>query len=91
MDISHYIAKSTRDRALLARTESLTEPPSAPVEAGLGVRQLERDSRRYGEFVLDTYWKRLQPRARWHHAVPRLGTQRASYSDIEQTHVDYGV
>ena len=61
----------------------------ANVEAG--VRQLERDSRRYGEFVLDTYWKRLQPRARWYHAVPRLGTQRASYSDIEQTHVDYGV
>ena len=38
------------------------------VEAGVGVRQLERDSRRYGEFVLDTYWKRLQPRARWYHA-----------------------
>ena len=39
MDISHYIAKSTRDRALLARTESLTEPPSAPGPAR------QRDSR----------------------------------------------
>ena len=61
----------------------------ANIEAS--TRQLSASPHRHGDFAIDMYWKRLQPSARWYHAVPRLGTQRAGYSDIEKTHVNYGV
>ena len=38
----------------------------------------------------DRTWKKLQPRANWYIFNPRLGTQRESYSDIEQRMTNYG-
>jgi glycosyl transferase family 25 len=56
-----------------------------------GLHALQQTPHRHLEFGLDMYWKRLQPAAQWFHLTPRLGTQRAGYSDIEHKHVDYGV
>jgi GR25 family glycosyltransferase involved in LPS biosynthesis len=43
------------------------------------------------EFIIDVYWKDLQPISNWYCFSPRLGYQRESYSDIEQRVVNYGV
>jgi hypothetical protein len=40
---------------------------------------------------VDQYWKRLQPQSNWYIFEPKLGKQRASFSDIEDTAVDYDV
>lgn len=56
-----------------------------------GLAQLTQAPHQHGQFGLDMYWKLLQPSAQWFHAAPAMGTQRASFSDIEQRHVDYGV
>ena len=56
-----------------------------------GLAQLQRKPWRHWDFAVDQYWKRLQTEARWFHAVPRLGFQRASYSDCAQQFTDYGV
>jgi GR25 family glycosyltransferase involved in LPS biosynthesis len=42
-------------------------------------------------YINDMYWKSLQPSARWYFCLKRIGVQRASFSDIQQTNVDYGV
>jgi glycosyl transferase family 25 len=42
-------------------------------------------------YCLDVYWQKLQPDAKWFCFMPRLGHQRASYSDIENRITDYGV
>jgi len=46
---------------------------------------------RQWEYANDQIWKRLQPGTNWYASKLRLGKQRASYSDIEQRFVDYGV
>lgn len=56
-----------------------------------GLARLTQAPHQHGQFALDMYWKRLQPLAQWFHAAPAMGTQRASYSDIENRVVDYGV
>jgi hypothetical protein len=43
------------------------------------------------DFIIDVYWKDLQPISKWYCFSPRLGYQRESYSDIEQRVVNYGV
>ena len=45
----------------------------------------------YDQYAIDQYWKSLQPGSAWYGFWPALGRQRASFSDIHQTHVDYGV
>jgi GR25 family glycosyltransferase involved in LPS biosynthesis len=40
---------------------------------------------------LDVSWQTLQQRDRWFACVPKIGKQRASYSDIQKHFVDYGV
>ena len=42
-------------------------------------------------YIIDMYWKALQPSARWYFCLKRIGVQRASFSDIQGTNVDYGV
>jgi hypothetical protein len=42
-------------------------------------------------YINDQYWKRLQPSANWLYSLKRIGLQRPSYSDLEKTHVNYGV
>ena len=56
-----------------------------------GVALLQREPWRHWDFALDQYWKRLQPEARWFRAVPRIGFQRASFSDCSQQFADHGV
>ncbi len=41
-------------------------------------------------YIIDVYWKRLQPQHEWYCFCPRLGFQRPSYSDIEKGHRAYG-
>lgn len=45
------------------------------------------------EFAIDRKWKELQRQENhfWYAAVPRIGIQRPSYSNIEGTKVNYGV
>jgi hypothetical protein len=45
----------------------------------------------YGRYTNDQYWKRLQPDSNWLYSLKRIGLQRPSYSDLEKTHVNYGV
>lgn len=40
---------------------------------------------------LDVLWRSLQQRDRWYACVPKIGKQRASFSDIQGQFVDYGV
>ena len=42
-------------------------------------------------FAIDVVIKPLQLRDKWYHTTTRIGKQCASYSDIEQDHVDYKV
>ena len=42
-------------------------------------------------YTIDMYWKALQPVSRWYFCLKRIGVQRASFSDIQGTNVDYGV
>jgi GR25 family glycosyltransferase involved in LPS biosynthesis len=52
---------------------------------------IEQHGRTEHHYCLDVYWQKLQPAANWFCFMPRLGHQRASYSDIENRHTDYGV
>ena len=56
-----------------------------------GLALLQSEPWRHWDFALDQYWKRLQPESRWFRAVPRLGFQRASFSDCSQQFMDHGV
>jgi glycosyl transferase, family 25 len=58
-----------------------------------GITRMEHDPSRNNirAWTLDQYWKRLQPKSKWLYSLKRLGRQRASYSDIERKHMDYGV
>jgi GR25 family glycosyltransferase involved in LPS biosynthesis len=41
-------------------------------------------------YCLDVYWNKL-PKSKWYVTYPKIGLQRASYSDIEKRYTDYGV
>lgn len=56
-----------------------------------GMLHLQAQPHAHETFALDMFWKRLQPHTRWFYMLRRLGKQRASYSDIENRIVDYGV
>lgn len=43
------------------------------------------------EYCFDIYMKRLQPGSQWYCINPKIGKQTASFSDIEQKDVNYGV
>lgn len=36
-------------------------------------------------YILDQYWKRLQPSSKWYYSLKRIGKQRESYSDLSKT------
>jgi glycosyl transferase family 25 len=42
-------------------------------------------------YALDVAWRPLQPSSEWYATLQRVGRQRASFSDIEGKHTDYGV
>lgn len=41
------------------------------------------------EYCLDVYWMKLMPDYKWYCIYPRIGVQRASYSDIEHVYANY--
>jgi len=45
---------------------------------------------RHWDYANDQCWKRLQRTAQWFCMTTRIGTQRASYSDVSQRFVHYG-
>ena len=49
----------------------------------------EENPHQHWLYICDQSWKSLQPTMRWYHAIPRVGKQRASWSDLAQTYVDY--
>lgn len=49
----------------------------------------EEKPREHWNYICDQSWKSLQPFLRWYHAIPRVGKQRAGWSDLVQAHVDY--
>jgi glycosyl transferase family 25 len=42
-------------------------------------------------YMVDQYWKRLQPTARWYYSLLRVGKQRPGFSDLGQKFVDNGI
>ena len=59
------------------------------IEAGLA-RFIQAPDRG-DKFAIDVHFRPLQLSSKWFHFSPRLGKQRASYSDVEGAFVDYGV
>jgi GR25 family glycosyltransferase involved in LPS biosynthesis len=53
-----------------------------------GVEQLIRTNLQH-MYAIDVHWMSLQFKSKWYIFKPKLGQQRAGYSDIEQRHVDY--
>ena len=54
-----------------------------------GAELLEKDYSKYDAYALDQYWKKLQPANNWYIFYPKLGKQRASFSNIEGKTVNY--
>ena len=54
-----------------------------------GLERLIREPKKGTAFALDIYWKHLQQTGRWFLLVPVAAVQLASFSDIENRHVDY--
>lgn len=73
---SGYIVHQKAYDSLIARWEE-------------GLALFERNPHQHWNYINDQYWKALQPRLRWYHTLPRLGKQRASWSDLTNAFVDY--
>jgi len=56
-----------------------------------GYKLLEQNYDKHNSYAIDQYWKLLQPISQWYMFEPKLGKQRASYSDIQNGIVDYNV
>jgi len=48
-------------------------------------------TKNYGMYALDQYWKRIQAIHNWYSVIPSLMIQREGYSDIERQHLNNGV
>jgi GR25 family glycosyltransferase involved in LPS biosynthesis len=53
------------------------------------IEEEERTRQQCEEYKLDVYWMKLMPISKWYCFYPRLGIQRASFSDIQRHHTDY--
>ena len=53
--------------------------------------KFEQNPHEHWKYICDQSWKSIQPTLRWYHAIPRVGKQRASWSDLAQRHVDYNI
>jgi len=56
-----------------------------------GLALFEQNPSQHWIYICDQYWKPLQPEMRWYHAIPRVGKQRAGWSDLVQAVVNYNV
>jgi len=57
--------------------------------AGAGL--LSQNPENHQMYAIDQYWKELQPRSNWYIFNPKLGKQRASYSNIQGGYLDMTV
>ncbi len=55
-----------------------------------GIQSLEQQPKTEPQFCIDIFWKSLQPKDNWYALSPSIGTQRESFSDIENRVVAYG-
>jgi hypothetical protein len=53
--------------------------------------QLLKQTGRHWDYMNDQYWKSLQKKDKWYCFKTRLGKQRAGYSDLAGSNVDYGI
>ena len=56
-----------------------------------GLALFEENPGHHWLYICDQYWKALQPTLRWYHVIPRVGKQRAGWSDLGQAYVDYNI
>ena len=54
-----------------------------------GLAFYEQYPEQHWNYTLDQYWKPLQPVGSWYYTSPRIGRQRAGYSDIALRHMNY--
>jgi hypothetical protein len=54
-----------------------------------GMHQESITNKKAVEYLGDVYWCKLMPLHRWYAFYPKLGHQRPSYSDIEESFTDY--
>lgn len=57
----------------------------------IGIQELSKYNKPQHNYCLDIHWKKLQPSSKWYIIYPKLGYQRAGYSDIEKRNVDYKI
>lgn len=54
-----------------------------------GIALYEQYPEQHWNYILDQYWKPLQPVGNWYYTSPRIGRQRAGYSDLALRHMNY--
>ena len=55
-----------------------------------GLRLFKLYSSDHHSYILDQYWKPLQPISNWYYSLKRVGAQRPSFSNLTNDYVDYG-
>jgi GR25 family glycosyltransferase involved in LPS biosynthesis len=55
-----------------------------------GLRLFKLYSSDHHSYILDQYWKPLQPISNWYYSLKRVGLQRPSFSNLTNDYVDYG-
>jgi hypothetical protein len=53
------------------------------------LERFEQKPHEHWNYTCDQSWKSLQPKLRWYHTIPRVGRQRAGWSDLNNTYVEY--
>lgn len=57
----------------------------------LGLKEEEETKKKTHTYMLDVYWSKLMPHSNWFCFYPRIGYQRASYSDLQCHYTDHKV
>lgn len=50
-----------------------------------GLELYKKHPNEHWNYILDQYWKKLQPESKWYYSLERIGKQRESYSDLSKT------
>ena len=54
-----------------------------------GLRLFKLYSSDHHSYILDQYWKTLQPISNWYYSLKRVGKQRPGFSNIMKAYIDY--
>lgn len=55
-----------------------------------GLAEFNTGEARYKDYIVDQYWKKLQPHSRWFFCLTRVGRQRPGLSDLCGCFMDHG-